>query len=40
MSIHVGVLKADLRPLQAQSLKWGMLQADDFVLPPLPNPAR
>ena len=32
-----GVLKADLRPLQAQSLKWDMLQADDFVLPPLPN---
>jgi arginine deiminase len=32
-----GVLKADLRPLQAQSLKWDVLQADDFVLPPLPN---
>ena len=32
-----GVLKADLRPLRAQSLKWDMLQADDFVLPPLPN---
>jgi arginine deiminase len=32
-----GVLKADLRPLQAHSLKWDMLQADDFVLPPLPN---
>ncbi|MGC1281311.1 MAG: arginine deiminase family protein, partial [Streptosporangiaceae bacterium] len=32
-----GVLKADLRPLQARSLKWGMLRADDFVLPPLPN---
>jgi arginine deiminase len=32
-----GVLKADLRPLRAHSLKWGMLRADDFVLPPLPN---
>ncbi len=32
-----GVLKADLRPLQARSLKWDMLRADDFVLPPLPN---
>ena len=32
-----GVLKADLRPLRAQSLKWDTLQADDFVLPPLPN---
>ena len=32
-----GVLKADLRPLRAQSLKWDVLQADDFVLPPLPN---
>jgi arginine deiminase len=32
-----GVLKADLRPLHAQSLKWDMLRADDFVLPPLPN---
>jgi arginine deiminase len=32
-----GVLKADLRPLQAHSLKWDILQADDFVLPPLPN---
>jgi arginine deiminase len=32
-----GVLKADLRPLRAQSLKWDMLRADDFVLPPLPN---
>jgi arginine deiminase len=32
-----GVLKADLRPLQAQSLQWDMLQADDFLLPPLPN---
>jgi len=32
-----GVLKADLRPLRAQSLKWGMLRADDFLLPPLPN---
>jgi arginine deiminase len=32
-----GVLKADLRPLHAQSLKWDMLRADDFLLPPLPN---
>ena len=32
-----GVLKADLRPLRACSLKWDMLRADDFVLPPLPN---
>ena len=31
------MLKADLRPLQARSLKWDMLRADDFVLPPLPN---
>ena len=32
-----GVLKADLQPLRAHSLKWDMLRADDFVLPPLPN---
>jgi len=32
-----GVLKADLQPLRAQSLKWDMLRADDFLLPPLPN---
>ena len=32
-----GVLKADLRPLRARSLKWDMLAADDFLLPPLPN---
>jgi arginine deiminase len=32
-----GVLKADLAPLQAKSLKWDMLRADDFLLPPLPN---
>ncbi len=32
-----GVLKADLRPLRAHSLKWDMMRADDFVLPPLPN---
>ena len=32
-----GVLKADLRPLRAKSLKWDMLRADDFVLAPLPN---
>ncbi|NKQ52528.1 arginine deiminase [Amycolatopsis sp. K13G38] len=32
-----GVLKADLRPLRADSLKWHTLRADDFLLPPLPN---
>jgi arginine deiminase len=32
-----GVLKADLRPLRARSLKWQMLRADDFLLTPLPN---
>jgi len=32
-----GVLKADLHPRGAHSLKWEMLRADDFVLPPLPN---
>ena len=32
-----GVLKADLHPLRAHSLKWDMLKADDFVLAPLPN---
>jgi len=32
-----GVLKADLTPLRVQSLKWDMLRADDFLLPPLPN---
>jgi len=32
-----GVLKADLHPAGARSLKWDMLRADDFVLPPLPN---
>ena len=32
-----GVLKADLHPARARSLKWDMLHADDFVLPPLPN---
>jgi arginine deiminase len=32
-----GVLKADLRSLRAKSLKWDMLRADDFLLPPLPN---
>jgi len=32
-----GVLKADLHPMRAHSLKWNMLQADDFVLTPLPN---
>jgi arginine deiminase len=32
-----GVIKADLHPARARSLKWDMLRADDFVLPPLPN---
>lgn len=32
-----GVLKADLHPSRLQSLRWDMLRADDFVLPPLPN---
>jgi arginine deiminase len=32
-----GVLKGDLHPTRAHSLKWNMLKADDFVLPPLPN---
>jgi arginine deiminase len=32
-----GVLKADLGPLRVRSLKWDMLRADDFLLPPLPN---
>jgi arginine deiminase len=32
-----GILKADLHPTHAHSLKWNMLRADDFILPPLPN---
>lgn len=32
-----GILKADLHPSHAHSLKWNMLKADDFILPPLPN---
>jgi arginine deiminase len=32
-----GVVKADLHPQRARSLKWDTLRADDFVLPPLPN---
>ncbi len=32
-----GVLKADLHPAHVHSLTWSMLNADDFVLPPLPN---
>ena len=32
-----GVLKADLGLLHTRSLRWDMLRADDFVLPPLPN---
>ena len=32
-----GVLKADLHPQRAHSLKWDMLRRDDFVLTPLPN---
>jgi arginine deiminase len=32
-----GILKADLHPVRAHSLKWDILKADDFILPPLPN---
>ena len=32
-----GILKADLHPMRAHSLRWNMLGADDFVLTPLPN---
>jgi arginine deiminase len=32
-----GVLKADLHPHRAHSLKWDVLRKDDFVLTPLPN---
>jgi arginine deiminase len=32
-----GIIKADLHPVGAHSLKWDMLRADDFVLAPLPN---
>jgi len=32
-----GVLKSDLHPSGAHSLKWDMLRNDDFVLTPLPN---
>jgi len=32
-----GILKADLHPMRVHSLKWNMLQADDFILSPLPN---
>ncbi len=33
-----GVLKADLHPTGAsRSLRWSMMAADDFLLPPLPN---
>jgi len=32
-----GILKADLHPLRAHSLKWDMLRRDDFILTPLPN---
>ncbi|HVA51941.1 MAG TPA: arginine deiminase [Acidimicrobiales bacterium] len=32
-----GVLKADLHPQRARSLKWDVLKGDDFVLAPLPN---
>ncbi|HTN81141.1 MAG TPA: arginine deiminase family protein, partial [Acidimicrobiales bacterium] len=32
-----GVLKSDLHPRRTLSLKWEMLQPDDFVLTPLPN---
>jgi Arginine deiminase len=32
-----GVLKADLRPVAARSLKWDMLRADDFLLTRCPT---
>jgi arginine deiminase len=32
-----GVIKADLHPHRPHSLRWDVLRADDFVLPPLPN---
>lgn len=32
-----GIVKADLHPVRAHSLKWNMLRADDFILTPLPN---
>ena len=32
------ILKADLHPLRAHSLKWDMLRADDFVLTPAAQP--
>ena len=32
-----GVLKADLHPVSANSLRWETLEADDFLLSPLPN---
>jgi arginine deiminase len=32
-----GVTKTDLSPLRIRSLRWHSLDADDFVLPPLPN---
>ena len=32
-----GVLKGDLHPMRARSLKWDTLRADDFLLAPLPN---
>ena len=32
-----GVVKSDLSPLQAGSLRWQSLSLDDFILPPVPN---
>ena len=32
-----GVLKGDMHPIGAKSLKWETLRADDFLLAPLPN---
>lgn len=32
-----GIIKADLHPRHAHSLKWELLRTDDFVLNPLPN---
>ncbi|MFG2006229.1 arginine deiminase [Spirillospora sp. NPDC048911] len=32
-----GILKSDLKPFSGGGLSWEALQADDFLLPPLPN---
>lgn len=36
-SLIGGVLKSELRPMTARSLKWDALAPDDFLLGPLPN---